>query len=392
MKGNKADWSDVNGAGRIKRMRGFTPRYLRLFSRKKNKKITDFQKFLLEWRQYTIDFLHREYWKPVEESNKNYSAIVGNLWQKICNMTGMMTAEYASDNNYDIVSYELFVIMERVCQHQNFIAYLGYKHMCTTFIMNFNMYDISDSNHQGKISWCQGAMIAAIKYANRPSMSLQICAHIADLLLVKLTGIKESDIFNNESKENGNNDKKTDKDLASIKVPTTWNECCKSKFLLGLCISIDCTESVKSIKDIKGKDGGKDLIKKLSNICIGIFTRVENSALDSVIEEGYKLLSRIDIMDASIHDKVLKQMQSDQRKKYNRQFGKTRIERFTSKGGKNNTGSPRKGGGGSKVKQYGAESPSVNKPYQQKYRIGQLGASVAMNKIKRGVSVRHYII
>ena len=69
-------------------MRGFTPRYLRLFSRKKNKKVADFQKFLLEWRQYTTDFVHAEYWKPVEESNKNYSAITGNLWQKICNMTG----------------------------------------------------------------------------------------------------------------------------------------------------------------------------------------------------------------------------------------------------------------------------------------------------------------
>lgn len=154
VKGDKSDWMDVNGAGRIKRMREFTPRYLRQFSRKKHKKLADFQKFLIKWRKFSIDFLHSEYWKPVEESNKNYSAIVGNLWQKICNMTGAMTAEYAAKSDeYDLVSYELFVIMERVCEHQQFIAYLGYKHMCTTFIMNLNVYDEDDPKCHGKIAW-----------------------------------------------------------------------------------------------------------------------------------------------------------------------------------------------------------------------------------------------
>ena len=43
----------------------------------------------------------------------------------------MMTAEYAAKSTeYDLISYELFVIMERVCEHQQFIAYLGYVY-CT---------------------------------------------------------------------------------------------------------------------------------------------------------------------------------------------------------------------------------------------------------------------
>ncbi len=213
MKGDKSDWETVKGPYRIKRMREFTPRYLRQFSRKKNKKLSDFQTFLLKWRKFSIDFLHSEYWKPVQESNKNYGAIVGNLWQKICNMTGMLTAEYASNNDtkYDIITYELFVIIERVCKHQQFIAYLGYKHMCTTFIMNFNMYDVNDSNVQGKIAWCEGAMVGMIKYANRPTMSLNILNHICDLLVSKLGAQTESVA---EEKE-----KSKDKDLASIKIP-----------------------------------------------------------------------------------------------------------------------------------------------------------------------------
>ena len=103
VKGDKSDWIDVNGAGRIKRMREFTPRYLRQFSRKKHKKKSDFQKFLIKWRKFSIDFLNAEYWKPVEESNKNYSAIVGNLWQKICNMTGT-----------NITALSLLIIVESI--------------------------------------------------------------------------------------------------------------------------------------------------------------------------------------------------------------------------------------------------------------------------------------
>ena len=143
----------------------------------------------------------------------------------------------------------------------------------------------------------------------------------------------------------GHHDEKPDKDFASMKVPSKWNSCCKRQFLRALCMAIDCTESVRPIKEMKGKEGGIEIIKKLCIISIGVFTRTENNAFTDVVEEGYKLLSRIDVMNNDEHGKVLKQMMAAQRKRYTRNFGGSRIDRFAKSGYDANGGHERRRSG-----------------------------------------------
>ena len=110
-------------------------------------------------------------------------------------------------------------------------------------------------------------------------------------------------------------------------------------------MAIDCTESVRPIKEMKGKEGGIEIIKKLCIISIGVFTRTENNAFTDVVEEGYKLLSRIDVMNNDEHGKVLKQMMAAQRKRYTRNFGGSRIDRFAKSGYDANGGHERRRSG-----------------------------------------------
>eukprot|EP01084_Bolivina_argentea_P087481 158009_1 len=238
-------------------------------------------------------------------------------------MPGIIAVECAE---YNIISYELFIIMERMCHHQHFIAYLSWEHMFRVFIKNYNTYHIDNHKHQGKISWCQSAMIAVIKHAIRPNISLKILNYMANVLLNNLivyaTKFKQEQRYNNDS---------IDSSTATSQSSIIWNECCMAKFLYGLCIAIDCTEDKKSIKDIDEKQGGGlSLIKKLSNICVHVFTKLSANTLQHVVTEAYNLLSRINIMNTEIYDDILKQMRSDQRIKYNHEYyhGKSQIDRF----------------------------------------------------------------
>ena len=125
------------------------------------------------WISFGIKFLNTAYSQSFGEI-KTWCASVIDFWQKICNKIAMTTATSSSGGQYDIVSYELFIIIKHICQYQNCITYSEYKQIFTTFAMNFKMYDINDSDYKGKIAWCQEAMIAAIKSAERPGKLLAI--------------------------------------------------------------------------------------------------------------------------------------------------------------------------------------------------------------------------
>lgn len=179
----------------------------------------------------------------------------------------------------------------------------------------------------------------------------------------KICGLKEP---SNGHHGGNHHEDKGDKDLASMKVPAKWNSCCKRQFIRALCMAIDCTESVRPIKDMKGKENGIAIIKKLCAISIGIFTRTENNAFNEIVEEGYRLLSRIDVMNNEEHGKVLKQMMAMQRKRYTRHFGASKIERFARSGYDVN------GGHGHERRRSGSRSSTIT-------------------KIKPGVLSRHFI-
>ena len=401
MKGDKEsrqEWINLPASRRIRRMRTFCPKAVRRFQRSfKKQSYKEFRSFLeFEWRKFSLDFLNNDYWKPVEETGKNYIAIVGGLWEKMCTILGKVTAENATKREFDLLSWELYVYMMRMCQHKAFVAYSQYKFMCNTFILNFCAYDVNDSDMQGPLAWAQGAFIAMIKYADRPRGSSQILAHLADELAVKVGAAKQLQQPEPEPEE-----AKKNKD--GFKMPDVWNECCKMQLIMGICIAIDCTEQHQSIKDMKEQHGklcvfvclctlikcdciqpikaGMGLIKKLSEICAAIFGRTENNSFPLIVEECFKLLSRLDIMDSTFHDKVLKQMKTDQRKKYTRNFGKTRISRHTVSDANYRQSVV--------SKQYGAAtpgSPTKTKGYNQRFQMSGLAASITSNRIKKSTA------